>query len=147
MFLTIITLCRFYLMWRVFSSYSYWSDEKAENICHDCHAFGGTGFALKCELKERPYTILMGMIMISVFIFAFALQATELPYMSVSTQDWTYFWNSLWCTIITMTTVGYGDFYPTTYMGRLVGVAACLWGTFVISLMVVSLTISSEFSP
>ena len=67
--------------------------------------------------------------------------------MDVSGQDWTYLWNSMWCTIITMTTVGYGDFYPTTHMGRLVGVMACMWGTFVISLMVVSLTISSEFTP
>lgn len=46
-----------------------------------------------------------------------------------------------------MTTVGYGDFYPATYFGRLIGVFACLWGNLIVSIMVVSLTISAEFTP
>jgi hypothetical protein len=31
---TMVTLCRFYLMWRVFTRYSYWNDERAEQVCH-----------------------------------------------------------------------------------------------------------------
>ena len=69
------------------------------------------------------------------------------PYMYVSGFDWTYLWNSMWCTIITMATVGYGDYYPETHIGRFIAILACIWGNFLISLMVVSLTISSEFSP
>ena len=46
-----------------------------------------------------------------------------------------------------MATVGYGDFYPVTSIGRSVAVLACLWGNFIISIMVVSLTFSSEFTP
>jgi hypothetical protein len=53
----------------------------------------------------------------------------------------------MWCIIITMTTVGFGDFYPSTHLGRVIGVLACFWGTFLVSLMVVSLTLSSEFTP
>jgi len=53
----------------------------------------------------------------------------------------------MWCTIITMATVGYGDYYPETHIGRAIAVFACIWGNFLISLMVVSLTISSEFNP
>ena len=34
MILTLFTLFRFYLMWRVFARYSYWNDETAEKICH-----------------------------------------------------------------------------------------------------------------
>lgn len=67
--------------------------------------------------------------------------------MYISGFDWTYLWNSMWCTIITMATVGYGDFVPETHIGRLIAVMACIWGNFLISLMVVSLTISSEFNP
>lgn len=77
-FLTLITLFRFYLMWRVFARYSYWNDEKAEKICHECHTFGGTSFAIKCELKERPYTILLVAILTSIFIFGYAMRAAEL---------------------------------------------------------------------
>lgn len=68
-----------------------------------------------------------------------------MPY--AGTHDWSYLWNSMWCTVITMATVGYGDFYPETHIGRLIAVLACIWGNFLISLMVVSLTISSEFNP
>jgi hypothetical protein len=149
MFLTLVTLFRFYLMWRVFARYSYWNDEKAEKICHQCHTFGGTSFAIKCELKERPYTILLVAILSSIFIFGYAIRAAELPYQEQAGNghDWRYIWNGMWCIIITMATVGYGDFYPATHLGRCVGVIACLWGNFIISIMVVSLTFSSEFTP
>ena len=39
-----------------------------------------------------------------------------------------------------MTTVGYGDFYPQTHLGRFVGIIICLWGSFFVSLFVVTLT-------
>ena len=66
--------------------------------------------------------------------------------MHISGYDWTYMWNSMWCIIITMATVGYGDFVPETFLGRTVAIFACVWGNFLISLMVVSLTQSSEFT-
>lgn len=46
-----------------------------------------------------------------------------------------------------MTTVGLGEGYPSTHLGRFIGVCACLIGMLLISLMVVSLTLSSEFTP
>jgi hypothetical protein len=48
--------------------------------------------------------------------------------------------------IITMSTVGFGDFVPKTHLGRFFAILACIWGNFLISLMVISLTISSEFT-
>jgi hypothetical protein len=50
------------------------------------------------------------------------------------------FENAVWLTIITMTTVGYGDFFPRTSFGRIIDVILVVWGTFVVSLMVVVLT-------
>lgn len=78
MLLQLFTLFRFYWMWRVFSRYSYWNDEKAEKICKKCHTFGGNRFALKCELKERPYSIIFTAVVSSIFIFGFALRAAEM---------------------------------------------------------------------
>lgn len=48
--------------------------------------------------------------------------------------------NAIWLTIISMTTVGYGDFYPRTLIGRLIDVVLVIWGTFIVSIMVVALT-------
>lgn len=45
-----------------------------------------------------------------------------------------------------MTTVGYGDFFPKSYVGRLVGIIIAFWGTLFVSLFVVTLTNLLDFS-
>lgn len=46
----------------------------------------------------------------------------------------------IWMTIITMTTVGYGDYTPKTEVGRLIGAVCVSWGVLIVSVMVVVLT-------
>ena len=46
---------------------------------------------------------------------------------------------SIWCVIITMTTVGYGDVSAVSHFGRLISVINALWGAFIISLLVASI--------
>lgn len=43
---------------------------------------------------------------------------------------------SVYTTIITMSTVGYGDLSPRTMIGKIIMLIAALWGAFLISLMV-----------
>lgn len=45
--------------------------------------------------------------------------------------------NCLWLMIITMTTVGYGDYTPKTISGRFVTVFACFTGLINISMIIV----------
>ena len=44
----------------------------------------------------------------------------------------------MWCAFITMTSVGYGDFYPKSEFGRIVGVFCSLIGALIQSLFTVS---------
>jgi hypothetical protein len=46
-----------------------------------------------------------------------------------------------------MATVGYGDFYPRTHLGRLTVVAVCIVGMISVSLFVVFLQQLIEFNP
>jgi hypothetical protein len=36
-----------------------------------------------------------------------------------------------------MTTVGFGDFFPRTHVGRVIAIITAIWGTFLISLMII----------
>jgi hypothetical protein len=54
--------------------------------------------------------------------------------------------NSIWITIVTMTTVGYGDFFPTENYGRIICLLSYLAGTLCVSMTVVALAIISEFN-
>lgn len=63
------------------------------------------------------------------------------------TNDISDFSNALWLTIITMTTVGYGDYFPRTTFGRVIDVILVVWGTFIVSLMVVVLTNTLNMDP
>jgi hypothetical protein len=141
---------RVYLLIKYFSFYSSWADDRAEKICNECNTLGGISFAIKAELKERPYTVVGVLMVFSIIIFGYALRNVEVAFMQnkpmLKYQDWTSVWNGFWCIIITILTVGYGDFYPQTNIGRIITMLACLWGTFLISLMVVSLTVSVEFT-
>jgi potassium voltage-gated channel Shab-related subfamily B member 1 len=64
-----------------------------------------------------------------------------------SEQNFNSFYNSMWNMIITLTSAGYGDLFPKTFFGRLVGVVICFWGVLIISFFVVTVTNMIEFSP
>jgi voltage-gated potassium channel Kch len=48
------------------------------------------------------------------------------------------FFNNIYMTIVTITTVGYGDFSPASYFGKLIAIITAFWGGFIISLLIVS---------
>jgi potassium intermediate/small conductance calcium-activated channel subfamily N protein 2 len=57
-----------------------------------------------------------------------------------SGQDFGNMVNCMWNVIITLTSVGYGELYPKTFYGRIVGIIICFWGVFIVSFFVVTLT-------
>jgi potassium intermediate/small conductance calcium-activated channel subfamily N protein 2 len=111
-------------------------------------------YAIKCLFKDSPMLLIGIVFTSSILIFALSLRIAERDVPSVLatlsnmsqgsaksvSNDISSFANALWLTIITMTTVGYGDFYPRTTFGRIIDVVLVVWGTFIVSLMVVVLT-------
>lgn len=53
---------------------------------------------------------------------------------------------SIWCVVITMTTVGYGDVAAVSPFGRIISIINALWGAFIISLLVASIDKIFELS-
>ena len=62
-------------------------------------------------------------------------------------MDFTRLFNAMWAAIVTMTTVGYGDMYPRTDVGRIIMVCCSIYGVVIVSAMVVTLTNELEMTP
>jgi len=48
------------------------------------------------------------------------------------------YFNAIWCTVITLTSVGYGDLAPSTTPGRTIAMIIALSGSFLLSIVVVT---------
>lgn len=63
-----------------------------------------------------------------------------------SGQNFNNMWNCMWNVVITLTSVGYGELYPKTFFGRIVGIIICFWGVFIVSFFVVTVTNMLNFT-
>ena len=80
----------------------------------------------------------LGAIVAVAIVGAVMVYATEAHHDNINA-----FWDAVWYTVVTMTTVGYGDIVPTSVFGRIAGMFVMLAGISVISLL--TATISSIF--
>lgn len=75
----------------------------------------------------------------SVLVLSYILRIFEIPYYhAISQIDFDDYFAAIWCVVITMTTVGFGDIVAFSYFGRIVIMITAFWGTFLISLLIVS---------
>ena len=54
---------------------------------------------------------------------------------AVSAGDFPHLWDGIWWAVVTVTTVGYGDLYPKTVQGRLIGMVLMFVGIGFLSLL------------
>ena len=62
-------------------------------------------------------------------------------------MDFTDIFSCMWNVVITLTTCGYGDIFPVTFFGRIVGGLITFWGTFIASMVVVVVTEQIDLDP
>lgn len=95
-----------------------------------------TLFGIKCSFTKSPLSMISVLSTMMVLVFGIAVRFME--YNSTKDieggNDFTLYVNSFWFVGATMTTVGYGDFYPNTFLGRLIAYLIFLAGLFLISL-------------
>ena len=152
------TMFKCYVIIRIYSHYSKYLTESAKSLCNNTNVNNNIHFALKCELKNRPFTMLLIILFSSILLFGFSLRTFEYFLIEKGFKYGNYkgegndqdklkdLINSIWLIIVTMTTVGYGDFFPNENYGRLICLMSYLIGCLSVSLTVVSLAIISEFN-
>jgi hypothetical protein len=130
---------RFYIVLRNIFNHTEFSDPYAK-LHWERHGFtANTRFCFKCYLAKYPGYTVLGTLTLSVFILGYSIRIAERPALK-AVNGWTNvsFIHHFYLVIITMTTVGFGDFFPITALGKMITVLNAFWGGFIISLLIVS---------
>ncbi|CAI2379405.1 unnamed protein product [Moneuplotes crassus] len=155
-----IMFARIYLIMRVLREFSLFNYEYTDRFVYketELESRLSYDIIIKSMFKQRPYFMLATYFIFTTTFLAFAVRMFERPFYDdpkvsnvssddPSYQDYSLFNNAWWLIVVTMTTVGYGDYYPRTHLGRMVVLIACFCGVFMVSLSVVTLTSASEFT-
>lgn len=131
-------------VFRTFVTSSPYATDRAFRVCQMFGAKPGYGFTFRCFMKDYPmistFTFMFG----GVCLFGWWVLIAESPINRLGNPDESMMHNdylsTCWVAIVTMTTVGYGDMYPRTYLGRMVMIMCAIYGTVVFSLLVVVVT-------
>ncbi len=102
-------------------------------------------YSLKCLFKEHPLKLICVCYSLSATAFAYLIYLAERQILTQnagtgSLNAATNYPNALWLILITTTTVGYGDYFPQTPLGRVIILFVAIWGTLIVSIMLVVVT-------
>ena len=145
-FLSTISLLRIIFVLKYLKNLTRFTDTNSEKICEKYACKANESFAFKAFQKENPFIVLFSIFLLSCLCFGYAMQNFEILYWehyskeTDNYQSWEYIWNSFWFVFVTMTTVGYGDFYPKTQVGRVITIFCSLVGCYFVSSMMVFMT-------
>lgn len=137
--LTIISFFKNACFMGILLTYSKYMRPRSYRISMMYGSNPGSIYALRAIFKESPFSVVLAAFSTSIVIFTFAFRVAEWK-VYPSSGAGTVYSNMVWMTMITMTTVGYGDFAPQTSIGRVIGSLCVTWGGLLLSVMVVVLT-------
>ena len=138
----ILMALRIYLTYKLMNHYTLWTNARSQRLAALQGIEANSIFATKVLLKNSPITVLIFIAVIFLFILSLLLRAFEFFDVSDKENDFRYLWNSLWLNFITMSTVGYGEYTPTTNAGKIFCIISCLMGNFLLSMLVAVLSLN-----
>lgn len=143
-FFAALQFIKLYHVFRLFSVFSRFNSIIASKYCSNLGIRNVVTFALKCEIKEHPFIFLTFSIFNVGFFFGLLLRFFEILDLDNEIK-FENFSNGIWVIFVAITTVGYGDIFPQSHIGRLLVVSAIFLGTFLVSLTIVAFTSLSSF--
>lgn len=137
---------KLYVIIRTILLTNKYTTPRAQRVCLLNGCYADLIFSFRAKFKESPNSILIITFFLSSLMYAYMLRIFERPLSDVSGQNFNEIWTAVWCVFVTMTTVGYGDVYPKSYGGRILGASMCLLGVLLVSLFVATISEALEFT-
>lgn len=145
-----IAMAKLYVILRLFGHYSEYTQEKSEIICSKHAVTANAYFSLKCYLKESPF-IGIGTFFLVMSVFSSVLmklceepQRKSVNNGQVNDSTLETLWDNLWVIFYTTTTIGYGNLYPYTHIGRAICILACILGNMYLGMLILSINQKME---
>ena len=121
----------------IFAICSEFYSPRADRICKMMGNKLNLFFSFRALFINRTALMLGYCSIILCTMLAYMLKILSQPISDMyNSKEFHNFGNCLWYVIITMTTVGYGDIYPVTTLGRIVGCLIATLGNVVVALIV-----------
>ena len=133
--LEIVMLGRIYLLFVSIIYASIYCTPRASRLCRIYNSKRPDSFAAKSFFNGHPLLSLLILFAALALILAQMLKLAEQSNPIIEGLE-----ESLWCVIVTMGTVGYGDYHPSTYLGRVVTFIAAISGIIMASLLILTLS-------
>lgn len=107
-------------------------------------------FAFRCLIKNYPFRMVMLLIMMACVPLSMMLQIIESPVFEIMMNNpdknstpkfnnYRYIEDCFWNFFVIITTVGYGDYFPVSNLGRILVVIISLVGIVLVSLIIMTL--------
>lgn len=138
--LSIFLIPRVILILKFILYYSKYSGPKIDRIANMKGVSISLIFPFKCLMISNPYSIYPLIFLMFLLFSTFGIIIGESPLENITNSSLSKGWNALWCSIITILTVGYGDFYPRSLIGRIIIIISSLGGAFLLSMLISNLS-------
>ena len=135
-----LCLMRLWFIFKLLVVFSDYSSARTQRVCRMNNFSVSFSFCMKALMQNIPYHVYGTLLVLCLIFCSCNLRVYERGLDEVSGLDFANYWNCIWCIIITMTTVGFGDYFPSSIIGRIIGIMACFNGVFLISMLVVTIT-------
>jgi hypothetical protein len=136
------SICLFRI-WFIFKLYLVSSESYSQRSFRISKINGvhlGLKFPFKAKMTESSLVINFTLFFMCWLVCSYDLRIFERYFDELNDSNLGNYLNDLWCVFITMTTVGYGDISPKSLLGKIIIIISCMFGVFLVGLMVVSVT-------
>lgn len=148
-YLLALMFIRIYFIFKCMFNYSIYNDAFSKKLCKDYGFYPGFVFIMKTKFVKSPRLTLALLFTMTVFVLSYIVHIFEMyfsiwPRTVVSVAEQGIFYDVVYLVIMTITTVGFGDYTTKTYPGKFVIMFTALWGAVMISIFV--LIVSNIFN-